>query len=199
MNIVYIHGAGATPDSFNYLDAHLPHHDRIFLSYNSEDGFAPNLQAMLARLNGIDDIFFIAHSLGGIYALHLADRLGDAVKGVVTLATPFGGCDAAPIIQLFKPCQLYRDIGPHSPPIASGQRIEVTVPWLAVVTTAGRSHLINEPNDGVVTAKSMRQRQGVTFVEVETGHHEILMRRQTVEIIQARLEWMMRNAGMEAC
>lgn len=188
MTLVYIHGAGATPDSFNFIDAHIPRQDKIFLGYDSEDGFAANLQAMLAQLKGADDLFFVAHSLGGIYALHLAGKLGDAVKGVVTLATPFGGCDAAPIIGIFRPCQLYRDIGPYSSPIAQGHRIEVTVPWTAVVTTAGRSHLINEPNDGVVTMRSMRQRKNVQFIEVETGHHEILMRAQTVGIIAAQLE-----------
>ena len=85
--LVYIHGANATSESFNYLREHIGGVDMI-LNYNSADGFKQNLALMQAQLADVDQIFFIAHSLGGIYALHLSNLIPEQVAGAVTLSTP---------------------------------------------------------------------------------------------------------------
>jgi hypothetical protein len=46
MNLVYIHGASATGDSFNYIRHHLNHPDEIVIEYDSQNGFDRNLNDM---------------------------------------------------------------------------------------------------------------------------------------------------------
>jgi predicted alpha/beta hydrolase family esterase len=187
MHLVFIHGANATSDSFNFIEAHLQGRDKTFIQYKSADGFFSNLSDMVDQLQG-KEIFIVAHSLGGVYAVHLAEALGAAVKGIVTIATPFNGSEFAIALNLLKPCQLYRDIMPVSVPITRAHKIKLACPLTQIVTTAGDSHLMSASNDGVVTEKSMRARSGATMVEIESGHYEVLMRRQTVEVIQAAIE-----------
>ena len=69
--------------------------DDLVLEYNSRDGFDNNFNCMIKELDHLDQMFFICHSLGGIYALHLADYFRDRVLGAVTLSTPYGGAEMA--------------------------------------------------------------------------------------------------------
>lgn len=103
MKIVYIHGASATGDSFNYIRANLKHPDEIVIEYNSGDGFEYNLNKMKLLLNTETEMFFICHSLGGIYALHLADAFPEQVLGAITLSTPYGGAETADYVKYFLP------------------------------------------------------------------------------------------------
>ena len=73
MKIVYIHGASATGDSFNYIRQHLKHKDEYIIEYDSKHGFHNNLESMKEQLKDFNDMFFVCHSLGGIYALHLSE------------------------------------------------------------------------------------------------------------------------------
>ena len=74
MTLVYIHGASATSESFNYIRQHIGGED-IVINYDSRNGFENNLKDIQKQLQGIKDIFFVAHSLGGIYSLHLANSM----------------------------------------------------------------------------------------------------------------------------
>ncbi len=185
MNIIYIHGNGATAESFNFMRMQLTGHNEILLEYDSAKGFYNNYQTMRERLDRVDDIFFVAHSLGGIYALHLANELSDMVLGAVTISTPYGGSRAAQFANYIWPFnQVLRDIQPHSPPIAKGHECKILHPWTNIVTTGGHSSLMMEPNDGVVTQDSMSHRQDMTLVDVESSHHEILLSHEAVAIIR---------------
>lgn len=190
MNLIYLHGHGASSDSFNFIRSEIVGHDAICLEYDSKNGFADNLAAMAKQLKDTDDIFFVAHSLGGLYALHLADILGDQVVGAVTMATPYGGSEAAFALNFISPQQIYKDIHPVASPITHGRSIDLPVPdnWTAIVTTKGHSHLMATANDGVVTVDSMHSRRGVKFIEVESNHHEVIQSRHSVEIIKAALK-----------
>ena len=53
MKIVYIHGANATGDSFNYIRKNLRHNDEIVLEYDSANGFENNLEMMRQQLEKI--------------------------------------------------------------------------------------------------------------------------------------------------
>jgi hypothetical protein len=64
MNLVYIHGASATSESFNYIRSKLG--AGIDINYDSRNGFENNLAEMKLSLMNTRDIFFVAHSLGGI-------------------------------------------------------------------------------------------------------------------------------------
>lgn len=192
MNLVYIHGANASPDSFNFIRMSLGDSvggNDLVLEYDSANGFYNNLQSMRAQLAGIEDIFFIAHSLGGIYAAHLAQLLAAQVLGAVTLATPYGGSQAAQWIKWLLPCsQLLRDIHPHSAPILQAHRIRLQQPWTNIVTTGGHSPLMAAANDGVVTAASMRYRSDIALVDVAANHYEVVLSHHAVAVIRAALQ-----------
>ena len=185
MNIVYIHGASATGDSFNYIRQHLNHPDEIVIEYNSQNGFDRNLADMKNIVSNVDRIVFVCHSLGGIYALHLASAFPDQVLGAVTMSTPYGGAESADYAKYFLPFnRLLRDIGPSSDPIKTASRIRLQHPWLNIVTTRGDSPWIIQPNDGVVTINSMRHRLEMQFQELYINHYEVVMSPKTVDIIK---------------
>jgi predicted alpha/beta hydrolase family esterase len=43
----------------------------LLINYDSRNGFEKNLENMKELLSAQKDMFFVCHSLGGIYALHL--------------------------------------------------------------------------------------------------------------------------------
>jgi pimeloyl-ACP methyl ester carboxylesterase len=187
--IIYIHGASATQESFNYLREHLGGMGTC-LEYNSDNGFENNLALMQEQLKVYKKIFFICHSLGGIYALHLAEILGNKVQGAITLSTPYGGSRAADYAKYFVPfSRLMRDIGPKSYPMNHIQTIDVPWPWLNIVSTRGASPFIVEPNDGVVTIASQRAlADKMDLVELDVNHYEIVMNPKVITIIEDRLK-----------
>lgn len=189
ITLVYIHGANASGDSFNYIREHLNYATEIVIEYNSKDGFDNNLKTMKTALKDVNDIFFICHSLGGMYALHLSNILPGQVKGAVTISTPYGGAEVADYVKYFLPfSRLLKDIGPHSTPFKSAERIKNTLPWTNIVTTEGSSPWILSKNDGVVTVRSMKHRKDMEFVEFPANHYEIVVMPQTVAFIKHRLK-----------
>lgn len=199
MTLVYIPGARGTSNSFNYLrsEVHGRYRD-LSLEYDSADGFAHNLAAMVATLRGrvYDELYFIGHSLGGIYALHLARAFAERTCGGVTLATPYGGVTAALALRWVIPGErLMWEIGPYDAPITAAARMPIEWPWTNVVTLCGHNNLIPEPNDGVVSLASMRSRSDMALVEVATTHYEVLQHPDTAMVVKRALA---ENRGRQA-
>lgn len=189
MKIVYIHGASATGESFNYLRQHLKHKDEYVVEYDSDDGFSHNLYSMKEQLRDFKDVFFVCHSLGGIYALHLSEYMSDRVVGACTISTPYGGAESADFAKYFLPfSRLLRDIGPRSIPMSDARKINIKHPWTNIVTTRGNSPWIIHDNDGVVTVKSMKCRKDMNFIEVDINHYEVVLSPITVNIIKDKLK-----------
>lgn len=185
MNLVYIHGASATSESFNYIRSKLG--NGIDINYDSRNGFENNLAEMKLSLMNTRDIFFVAHSLGGIYALHLANHMPGHVKGAVTLSTPYGGAEVADYAQYFLPfSRLMRDIGPSSWSMREANKIKVQHPWTNIVTMRGQSPWMIAPNDGVVTIASMKDHADMELVEVELNHYEVVLSDEVIDIIKKR-------------
>ena len=190
MLIVYIHGATATAQSFNYIRNSVKGPD-LLLEYDSENGFQNNLDAMGKSIAEYPDqaLFFIGHSLGGIYALSLAEIFSQRTYGGVTISTPYGGSEVAPFLKYFVPFnKLLKEIGPTSPPIIHAAEIVLSVPWCNLVTTRGSSPWISIPNDGVVTVESQRKHPGFDYINIVANHYEVLMDPETVFIVQARIK-----------
>jgi pimeloyl-ACP methyl ester carboxylesterase len=187
--IVYIHGASATAESFNYIRQHV-NQPNIAIEYDSAHGFKENLEEMSEVIKNYNDIIFIAHSLGGIYSLHLANIFPTRIKGAITLSTPYGGAEVADYAKYFLPfSRLLKDIGPNSWPMQHARVDKITRPWVNIVTTAGRSPWMNVPNDGVVTISSMKRRQeDMEIIEVDVNHYEVVVSTKVVEIIKNKLK-----------
>ena len=186
MKLVYIHGASATSESFNYIRSKLGGED-MTVNYDSRNGFENNLAAIKEQIGNTKDVFFVAHSLGGIYSLHLANAIPKQVLGAVTLSTPYGGAEVAEFAKFFLPfSRLMRDIGPSSWAMRQADRIKIQHPWTNVVTVRGQSPFMAGANDGVVTINSMKHLTDMELVEVDYNHYEVVLSDQIVNIIQER-------------
>jgi len=131
---------------------------------------------------------FVAHSLGGIYSLHLANSMPEVVKGAVTLSTPYGGAEVADYAQYFLPfSRLMRDIGPSSWVMKQARNIKIQHPWTNIVTVKGQSAFMHEPNDGVVTIASQKHHKDMELVEVDYNHYEVVLSDVVVKLIQERV------------
>ena len=189
--IVYIHGASATAESFSHIRQFVRDYYEepdIMLEYRSEDGFAYNLEHMIGTLDDAERLFFISHSLGGIYSLFLADHYRDTTRGGVSLSTPYGGSEQADFARYFLPFnKLMKDIGTMSAPMRESRNIAAPMNWTQIVTIKGQSPWIKEPNDGVVTIASMQHRKDFELVEVPFNHYEVVLSNQVIDIILDRI------------
>jgi pimeloyl-ACP methyl ester carboxylesterase len=186
MNLVYIHGANATSESFNYIKSKLG--NGLDINYDSRNGFENNLKDMQSKLQNYKNLVFVAHSLGGIYSLHLANAIPQAVKGAVTLSTPYGGAEVADYAQYFLPfSRLMRDIGPSSWVMRQSDKIKIQHPWTNIVTVKGQSAFMHEPNDGVVTIASQKHHEDMELVEVDCNHYEVVLSDVVVKLIKERV------------
>jgi pimeloyl-ACP methyl ester carboxylesterase len=187
MTLVYIHGASATSESFNYIRSKLG--KGIDINYDSRNGFENNLNEMQAQLAGVTDIAFIAHSLGGVYSLHLANAIPEQVRGAVTLSTPYGGAEVAEVVKFFLPfSRLMRDIGPSSWAMKQADKIKIQHPWTNIVTVKGQSPFMAEHNDGVVTIASQKRHEDMELIEVDYNHYEVVLAEPVVKIIKERVK-----------
>jgi pimeloyl-ACP methyl ester carboxylesterase len=187
MNLVYIHGASATSESFNYIRSKIG--NGISIDYDSRNGFENNLIDIKKQIGQTKDIFFIAHSLGGIYSLHLANAIPKQVLGAITLSTPYGGAECADVVKYFLPfSRLMRDIGPSSWAMKQANRIKIQHPWTNIVTVKGQSPFMHEHNDGVVTVASQRHHADMELIEVDYNHYEVVLSDVVIKIIKQRIK-----------
>jgi pimeloyl-ACP methyl ester carboxylesterase len=187
INLVYIHGASATSESFNFIKTKVG--AGINVNYDSRNGFENNLEDIKTQLKNVKNIFFIAHSLGGVYSLHLANALPEQVSGAVTLSTPYGGAEVAEFAKYFLPfSRLMRDIGPSSWAMKQANKIKIQHPWTNIVTIKGQSPFIMEPNDGVVTIASQKHHACMELIEVDYNHYEVVLSEQVVKLIKQRIK-----------
>lgn len=187
MKVVYIHGATATHNSFAFIQKSLEAKNYLYIEYPRDKTAFENLDNMkdIILNNETEPMFIVCHSLGGIYALHLLEQF-DNIRGVVSLATPFAGSDIAVWGKIMNPSyKLFNDITPRSEFIRTTRDIDVKIPWTQIVTTTGEVPWMEQPNDGVVTKKSMMARSDVDYVEISNNHYEIVQCTRAVEVIKS--------------
>jgi pimeloyl-ACP methyl ester carboxylesterase len=191
MIICTIHGNAATPQSFNMIKKCLPNYEYLDLSYDSRMGFWNNLEHMEDHLSYYpkDEFVFLSHSLGGVYAAYLASPYRKRTLAVITMATPFAGCEAAGMLNLLAPSQLFKDIRTNSDVMRGVQQLDIKCLVTAIVTTSGQSSLWTKINDGIVSRESMLALNGdVTYYDVHATHNEILLHEATVEIVEEAIK-----------
>jgi len=157
-NILYIHGAYASPTTFSHMVDRLPDHRAVFADYDclttSVEDVVQTLKATAAANFGGGPYSIIAHSLGGVVGLRLAAS-NEPVEHIFTMSTPFGGSHSASLLTLvFFTAPVFADINPHGMTIRGVLSSQVNVPIRSVVSTSGGSPLMHEANDGVVTVAS---------------------------------------------
>ena len=189
MKIVYIHGATASERSFAFIQKSLRAKDPIFLNYEKESTAKDNLSIMQIELlkHANEPISIIAHSMGGLYATYIQEEFAN-IKNVVSLATPFNGSEIATWGAMLNPrYQLFQDITPHSTFVRNSRKIDITVPWLQIVSTVGDVPWITGTNDGIVTRASMMCRDDVEYTELDRNHYEVVLSKRVVDIIKKKM------------
>lgn len=190
-HIVFIHGAGATNRSWNYILEKLNPDSYTLLNYDVNHRFKYNLAKLSMKFNKLpyDDIVLVTHSMGGVYGLHLYSIYQHKINKAISLATPFGGSRTADYVKYLVPSYiLFREVGTRSQAIVDGHKVEIKIPWLQVVTTDGEVPWHADGNDGVVTIESQKHREDMQIIELPINHHEILISDETVNIIKQTLK-----------
>ena len=189
MRVVYIHGATATERTFAFIQKNINAKNPIYLNYNSKDATAEeNLdflkETLREQMRPNDKLFYIMHSLGGIYGIYLQEEFAYNSSFAVSLATPFNGSEVAQWGRWFAPqYQLFADIVPTSRFITESRKIRIAIPWKQVITATGDVPLIAGKNDGVVTMESMMSREDVDYYAIDRNHYEIVQSKRTVSLI----------------
>jgi triacylglycerol esterase/lipase EstA (alpha/beta hydrolase family) len=184
--ILYIHGANATPDSFNYIKSKLPTHRVSYITYDANDPLESLIE--LAANAIVEPSHIVAHSLGGVIAVAVSQRYSDKVLSVTTMATPFGGSEAATRASVLLPFSTFlKNIHTHNPTLREIIQIGYTVPTTNIVTTAGSNMFEHRPNDGVVTLDSQRAFNPTRRYEVDTNHFEVLLCPHVIQLIEERV------------
>lgn len=184
-HIVYIHGANSTGASFNYIKTKLKNDNNTTINYQSVYGFYSNLEYMLDILADKGKLFLVGHSLGGLYCLHISEKL--PVSGAVTISTPYNGSSMADWARyMFPNYRLLKDVGTASNPVNEGRDIKPDIPWTQVVSVSGRVPWMFPNNDGVVTIRSQKSRDDMEIIELPYNHYDIMCVPETVDVIKEK-------------
>lgn len=185
MKIIFIHGANASNTSWNWIGSQVKDHIRLDWSMVSDPEM--NLQAMEARLPD-EPCMVVGHSMGGLYAWHLADRNPDKIVKGLSFGTPWGGSIQASIWKMFNVnIPWLRMLSRIEPWTAQPRMLEPPVPWTNVVTTHGFDLFGVGANDGVVTVTSQRELfEPHEELTLDYGHNEVLQSPELVDLIALR-------------
>lgn len=184
--IALIHGANATRASFNYVAHKLDIFDIVYLDHDQDEEFSVSLDRMKRLLPQGRPVFLVGHSLGGIYAVHLAKDVSN-ICGAVSICTPFAGSSLVQWVRFVVPkYKIFTNVSANAAHIKYLADVEISIPWTQIVTTAGEVPWHKSPNDGVVTRESMICRTDVDYVEIPYNHYEAVCADETVDVILDR-------------
>jgi pimeloyl-ACP methyl ester carboxylesterase len=193
-NLFLIHGAWASRQAFNYLikktldegnvgrihcfeyDCQLESIEEISIRAHKE------LNGTLE--NGLSTVV-LGHSLGGLIALSLSQKVG--VSKAITVASPLAGLKLPKMIQYFVSYHtpILKSLVPTSPFMKFIHQKDYSyVPIDCIIASQGYNPMIYERNDGVITYESQTKwhPKGANVVYSYTNHHEIL---QSAEILRS--------------
>jgi len=188
--VIFIHGAGQSGLCWNYYISQLRPMKFINLRYDIETPFFDNLERLAYEIRNEDDIIFISHSLGGLYALHLYDRLKPKVLSSVSISSPFGGSLTADWARYIIPNYLlFKEIGIRSRPVRTGLGVDIdTLKWIQIVSTNGGVPWHKGHNDGVVSVASQYAHPQMRKIEMPLTHHESLVSPDVCLVLHEEIE-----------
>lgn len=153
----FIHGAWASPASFNYLrDKLRDKYETAAASYDCQkmavaDMIDTTREHMYGACRPGDNNIVVGHSLGGLIALSLEDE--PLVSRVVTIASPLAGLQMNRLMEFYLSFRspILGKIAAGSNFISSLHSKKYTKPIDTIVAAKGFNPLLTEPNDGVLT------------------------------------------------
>ena len=176
-NILAIHGAFSSPRIFNFLHSQLSKkYAWNFFDYRTQTS---GLHSIIKSIPTYQDVHVVGHSMGGLIALGICNQ--PWVKSVSTIATPLGGVDVNFLQSYFTRSDFINDIASHGDFIKNISKQKYRCPIQHLISTAGFSPWLFEPNDGVITLRSQRAFSVGKTIEIDANHAEIMLDPMTVK------------------
>ena len=174
-NIVYVHGAGASPVSFTYVKSQMKKHNSIDFTYDVSDSIDDNVDRLVSVIP--DNAILIGHSFGGILSVSASNIVENKVHSVITMSTPFGGSETAYRMSFIMPFSPFiNNISTSNSTLKQISRLGTPVPLLRFITTEGQSAFEPKANDGVVTVESQEAiNDNGLKIYVPLNHFEVLL------------------------
>jgi len=182
-NILFIHGAWCSIESFNYIKLKtqiesLQHCNFWGQDYNCQI-FNLNkiIEQQTAYIDTIpaDKIDIISHSMGGVVAFHLINH--PKVRKILTIASPINGIDiAAPFrYYVWGRAPILRNLAPNARMIRSIRK-EYNKDIHMIVTHSGFHPFMMVDSDGVVTVESQSSwvPDNAKVKMISKSHNEVL-------------------------
>jgi len=169
--IVFVHGAFCSNKSWNYLrqiiELGLPpssDHEIAMFEYDvvedlAEDIVGDLVSALKSNAHKYDKIWMVGHSFGGVVCVSAARDLkkfsGELDIEIITMATPFGGSEAASLMSIFKPhSRFIRNVGSYNRYMTEFKAQKLPCKVHAIVTFTESLNWGWVENDGVVSVES---------------------------------------------
>jgi len=191
-NVVYIHGANSSARSFKYIQKCLPDHKFLNIEYSVDVPLKVNISKIQKRIQkefATKKVSIVGHSLGGIIAIGLHNKL-KSLDRTVTISAPFGGSKIVEYFRWICPrYQMFEDVKPTSSVIMEIKRTIIKKPVLSLVTTGGGNPLLGESNDGTVTVRSQKAIRGLTYINYDLNHFEVLLSDRVINKIEDFLDF----------
>lgn len=191
--IWFIHGANATAASFNYIkrdleaDKDFDEFSFVDITYDCQEKLPEIVKVLAASAPRDKQLYIVGHSLGGVLGVAISQRikhfdLPASVRGVISLASPFGGSESADYLRwLYPHYPLFKSISTQNRMIVDLKAAGAVVPTLSLVTTSGNNPLYPTANDGVVTVSSQRSLPKAAYIEMPCNHFEILVNDDAID------------------
>ena len=194
INILYLHGANAHPDNFNYYKLLLPEHNSIAPTYNMDDNPFDVVDFVTRKVNrefGNKPIVVIGHSFGGLIGAWYSSVNSSRVTSLITIASPWEGTPAARIFgYFFRNAEVFKHTRPGAQVLHLLQDKVYKGPHHNIVCTGGGNPVAgmgSQANDGMISVASQSATpQKFTMTKnhyIETGHSGVLLNNTATDLL----------------
>ena len=199
-NIIYLHGANAEPDNFNYYTLKLPEHNFISPAYNMEDDPYDLVELLRMRkqreIGKGKKVILVGHSFGGLLASWYASVYPRNIEHLVTIATPWEGTPVARILSMvFRNKKLFQNTRPDAEVLSLLQEKTFNGLHTNIVCTRGANPLAGlggKANDGMISVDSQLSTppgfKNTENITIEAGHSGVLLNNNVTDFLQELIE-----------
>lgn len=197
-NVIYIHGANADADNFNYYKLILSKHESISPEYSMDENpydLVENIKQQKEREFGKKPVILVGHSFGGILAGWFASVYHADVKHLITIATPWHGTPVARIFGWVFADPEWKHNKPNADVLNLLQKKQYVKPHTNIVCTKGSNAVAGiggKSNDGMIPCDSQigtpPKFTKTQNIHIEAGHSGVLLNNSVTDLLRDIIE-----------